>query len=69
MFILGKMEEDIKESILMTKNMVMEYTHGQMEDNTMDRGKKESNMVREYIDNLMVAVEWVFGKTEGEYSG
>ena len=37
-FSLGLMAEDIKVSTTMTKNKVMEFSRGQMEENTMGHG-------------------------------
>lgn len=37
-FLLGLTEEDIRENTLMTRNRVMEYSLGLMEDNMMEHG-------------------------------
>jgi len=41
------MEDVIKENISMIRNMDMEHSFGQMEENISDIGKMESNMAEE----------------------
>jgi len=48
-YILGKMEESIKDNIIWIKRMVMEYIDGLMEEYTMVIGKMENSMGMENI--------------------
>jgi len=48
----------------MRKNVYMEYSNGQMEENTKDYGIMESNMVREHILHLKVRRKKVNGWKE-----
>lgn len=47
-FIHGKMVENIKEDIWMIRNMVEVYTSGLMDVNTMECGKTENSMDKDY---------------------
>ena len=48
-FILGKMEEDMKEIINMIKSMVMVHIIGLMVENMRDIGNMENSMEEENI--------------------
>jgi hypothetical protein len=48
-YIVGQMAENMKENILMIKNMVMVYIHIQMEDLIKDIGQTESNTEKDYL--------------------
>jgi hypothetical protein len=48
-YIVGQMAENMKENILMIKNMVMVYIHIQTEDLIKDIGQTESNTEKDYL--------------------
>jgi len=56
-YILGVTVENMMESILWIKNMAMESTIGQMEEDMKVFGQTESNMEKENIFCLMVLLK------------
>jgi len=52
--LLGLMGENMKENILMIKNMGLVYIHGQIIDNMLVSGRMGSNMDKEYIETSII---------------
>ena len=67
--ILGKMVENMKDTITTIGNMALEYTPGKMVDSTSVSGRMESNMAKEHIDKQQDRRKEECGKTERESSG
>ena len=65
----GKMVENIKAIILMTKNMAMENIHGLMERYLVDNGSKVNVKGKVNYLTKMVNVSKDFGKMIKDYSG
>jgi hypothetical protein len=65
-FIHGVMAENMKENIIWTKNMVMEYTSGQTEGGMKVIGRMVNNMARVNTFCQMVSLKLGFGKMEKE---
>ena len=58
---LGVMEENILEVILMTRKVVQVSSHGQMDALSMDNGKMETNMVLDSTLGAQVSILTVNG--------
>lgn len=61
-YLHGKMVENIKVNIWMIKNMDLVNSFGQMVECIKDFGKMVDNMVREFIEEVMVLKEKENGK-------
>jgi hypothetical protein len=61
-FILGKMEGDMKENIIMTRNMDLVFILGPMGENMKVIGETVNNMEKVVIYYLLVNLELDIGK-------
>lgn len=68
-FILGLMEENMKEIMYLTKKKAMENMSGLMEESTKDSGKMENNQDLEFMSTKMAKKEKDIGKMEKESNG
>lgn len=68
-FIPGKMEESMMETMLWIKSMVMGYTSGQMEENMKVNGRMENNMEKANTLQLMEKLEEESGEMAKELNG
>ena len=69
-FLLGLMEEGMKENIKMIKRMDMEFLNGLMEKNTKENGKMANKM--EKVNSIMIKIihgENALFKMEKESNG
>lgn len=68
-YLHGKMVANIKDNIWMIKNMDLVNSFGQMAECIKDFGKMVDNMVKVFIEVVMVLKEKVNGRMEKKLNG
>lgn len=67
--ILGKMDENMTESTIWTRNTDLVFTFGQMDEDTKEIGLMESSTEKENISFQMEQLKLEYGRKENELDG
>jgi hypothetical protein len=67
--ILGKMDENMTASTIWTRNTDLEFTFGQMDEDTKEIGLMESSTEKENISFQMEQLKLEYGRKENELDG